>query len=1426
MFVFLLLAWSLNPVQAENTLVRIGVLAKRGEQTSLNRWQPTADYLSQHVPGYQFSVLPLAFERISQVVAAGEVDFVLTNPELYVEFEMRYGAGRLATLRNLINGSSSSFYGGVIFTRAEREDIRNLTDLKNQRFAAVDANSLGGYLMASREMQSLGIEPSEDTILSFTGTHDAVVLAVLQKQADAGTVRTDTLERMSAEGSIDLTEVKLLNPQHYPNFDLLVSTRLYPEWPFAKLLNTSDSLSHAVVSALMRMPADSPAAKAALIAGWTVPGNYQPVHDLLRELRAGPYADLGKISLAELWRQYSYWLSLLLLVLLLLSTAIAYVLRLNRRLRQTETDLTHARDNLAEKVRERTSDLEQSYRQLERLSQHWNDAFDAISDPIFIHDAQMHILQANPAYCKQAGCNLEQMRGRPYYDFFPRQDGPLAACRDFPEHLYPEGNELQLPNGDIFVSRSFGIRQTDKSLHYAIHILEEVTDVRRAESRRRILSRAVEQAGEGILILEPDRQVMYCNPGLKQLLGCEQDSENCRPKLESVAMRLVAPYFTHQFLQLFDDADRNNSASAEMLLGGTLGAGEPVFITVSVIRNQDSAIDGYVLTVLDLSKVRQAEQALTYRIGLESMLAEVASRLSNANPEDIQAEIDNALCRLAEFAGADRAYLLDYDTADATPYNAYEWCAQGIEFSWKDSSQPAKLDRLPWLRDKLSSGQAISLQSLAELPEQAVAERTAFQTLGICSLLNVSIHFNGVFAGFIGFDNIKHTRNWAEEDVRLLRTAGEIIINSLRRIKVMLKLQRSEASLAAAQHIAHMGNWDWNIVTDELIWSDEIYRIFGLQPQQFDATYQAFLDVVHPDDRAYVISEVNKAIAGETDYVIDHRIVLPEGSVRVVHEVGEVHVGETGQALRMIGSVQDVTELRQAESELKRLNRALRTLSLCNTTLVHAVQEKTLVNDICRILTESGGYRFVWVGYGQNDAQKTIHPVAHAGYEHGFLDILAVSWSEEPSGQNPAGYAIRSRETFIARDIFHNDQGSVEWRTAAMERGYVSVIALPLLSEGEVFGAIVIDSADAEAFDEAELLLLIEMAGDLAFGIRTLRNRLERERAEAALKKTEERYEDLYEKAPNAYVSVSPADGSLLQFNQALCGLLGYDRQTLANKNVFDLYADTEAGLSMAKQIFKRFTQGESVRDIELQMRHRDGHPIWVTISVDPVLDASGKVIESRSSIIDISTRKRAEEEERRVTEQLQRSLIQTIRAIAITIEKRDPYTAGHQERVAELAVQIGARMGLDPFRLEGLRLGATIHDIGKIAVPSEILNRPGRLDLILFNVIKAHPTVGYDIICGIEFPWPLAKMVVQHHERLDGSGYPYGLRDGEIMLESRILAVADVVEAMASHRPYRAALGYQAALDEIERGKGTIYDTEVVDCCQALFLENGSPWT
>jgi len=200
-----------------------------------------------------------------------------------------------------------------------------------------------------------------------------------------------------------------------------------------------------------------------------------------------------------------------------------------------------------------------------------------------------------------------------------------------------------------------------------------------------------------------------------------------------------------------------------------------------------------------------------------------------------------------------------------------------------------------------------------------------------------------------------------------------------------------------------------------------------------------------------------------------------------------------------------------------------------------------------------------------------------------------------------------------------------------------------------------------------------------------------------------------------------------------------------------------------------------------------------------------------------LTERNRADKELKKHIEKLQNAQEQTVAALASTAEIRDPYTSGHQKNVTKLACCIAESMGLSEDLIKGLRIAGLLHDIGKISVPAEILSKPGKITKDERNIIKNHCRVGYDILKGIEFQWPVAEIVLQHHERMDGSGYPLGLQGEKILLEARILAVADVIEAMSSHRPYRAALGLDEALEEIRKNRGSLFDPVVVDACLDL---------
>jgi putative nucleotidyltransferase with HDIG domain len=382
----------------------------------------------------------------------------------------------------------------------------------------------------------------------------------------------------------------------------------------------------------------------------------------------------------------------------------------------------------------------------------------------------------------------------------------------------------------------------------------------------------------------------------------------------------------------------------------------------------------------------------------------------------------------------------------------------------------------------------------------------------------------------------------------------------------------------------------------------------------------------------------------------------------------------------------------QTEKELIRVTRALKALSSCTQTLIHARDVSIFLKEICCDIVSYGGYRLAWIGIAEHDEQKAVRPVAQCGYEDGYLDAVNITWADTERGKGPAGTAIRTGKPVIAKDI-PTSQSFAPWRAEAVKRGYASAIALPLISKKRTLGALNIYAAEPDAFDADEVNLLTELANNVTYGIGALEMRSKREQAEAGLKES---------------------------------------------------------------------------------------------------------------------------------FEKLKKALNGTVYALTEILQRRDPYTAGHQGRVAELACAIAREMGLSEDRLEGVRMAGLLHDIGKIYVPSEILARPGRISDLETDIIETHAQVGYEILKTIEFPWPVLETVLQHQERLDGSGYPSGLKGDDILLEARILAVADVVEAMSSHRPYRPTLGMDKALKEISDYRGVRYDADAVDACLRLFNEKG----
>lgn len=326
----------------------------------------------------------------------------------------------------------------------------------------------------------------------------------------------------------------------------------------------------------------------------------------------------------------------------------------------------------------------------------------------------------------------------------------------------------------------------------------------------------------------------------------------------------------------------------------------------------------------------------------------------------------------------------------------------------------------------------------------------------------------------------------------------------------------------------------------------------------------------------------------------------------------------------------------------------------------------------------------------------------------------------------------------------------------------------------------------------------------------------DRRRAKNALRESEERFRSLAERVPG-YVSIKDSEQRYLYLSSLVGSHVRGGREAWLGRRAEDLWGPADAAVLTASA--SRALAGEMVDEV-VASRLGDEQHHYHSLHFQIPREGSSPLV--GGLMIDVTEQIEAQDEVRRQAEQLRRTVEGAVLAMSQVVETRDPYTAGHERRVAELATAIAREMGWDGAELDGLRLGSLIHDIGKISVPAEILAKPGRLSVVEFNLIKQHSRAGFDILSVIDFGRPVAEMVLQHHERLDGSGYPSGLTGDDLLPETHILAVADVVEAMSSHRPYRPALGIEAALAEVREGAGSRYDPDVAAACDRVITEQG----
>jgi two-component system, cell cycle sensor histidine kinase and response regulator CckA len=392
---------------------------------------------------------------------------------------------------------------------------------------------------------------------------------------------------------------------------------------------------------------------------------------------------------------------------------------------------------------------------------------------------------------------------------------------------------------------------------------------------------------------------------------------------------------------------------------------------------------------------------------------------------------------------------------------------------------------------------------------------------------------------------------------------------------------------------ANEGYWDWNLAADRVYLSPRFLEFTGYSSDaaEFDTAFLKM--IIHPDDHHKFFFTTQDSVQDKKEMpIITCRMISKSGTIRWIESRGSiVEHDKDGNIVRMVGTIVGITERKQAEDELHKLNRALLTISNCNQVLLHADNEMELLRDICRIVVEAGGYRMAWVGYAENDEEKSVRPVAQAGFEDGYLETLMISWADVERGRGPTGSAIRTGKPCSIKNMLVDPEFAL-WRQEAIKRGYTSAQSVPLKADDKVFGALTIYSPFLKAFNAEERKLLTALADNLAYGITMLRNRKARELAEDELRQSEARYRCLFQNKQTVMLIIDPKDGRIVDANPAAETFYGWEQAELCQMKISQINMLTEqevqSEMELARQekrnffTFRHCRADGSVRDVEV----------------------------------------------------------------------------------------------------------------------------------------------------------------------------------------------------------------------------------------------------
>jgi PAS domain S-box-containing protein/putative nucleotidyltransferase with HDIG domain len=599
--------------------------------------------------------------------------------------------------------------------------------------------------------------------------------------------------------------------------------------------------------------------------------------------------------------------------------------------------------------------------------------------------------------------------------------------------------------------------------------------------------------------------------------------------------------------------------------------------------------------------------------------------------------------------------------------------------------------------------------------------------------------------------------------LRLVELAGDKLVIAVHRDITLRKqmenrLVGSEAKYRSIVDTSASGIAIADDAGTLILVNDRLCDMFGYSRDEVMG--KQFLDFIHPEERERIASDFFEAVASsKTLPTLEFRGARKDGgTIWLFTTPNPLKIGDRLSGFSVV--IQDITQLKQAEAALKESEQRYSSLFEHNPSMVYAIDRQGRFTSINAAAVKLTGY----------SEEEAVRRDFADGIVPEYLETVKLHYAKALNGE-PQSYEA----AVIAKDGRRID---------------IHITSVPIIINREVIG-------------------IYGIAEDITG----------RKQMENQLVESEAKYRTVVENMHDVLYRTD-SKGDITLVSPAATRLLGIDSidQVIGKNLARDFYANPE---DRARTIELLEAKGEVI-DLEVNLRRPDGKLITVAANSHIYRDASGQPAGVEGVIRDITERKKAEEDLHSALERLGSSLESTIDAIAMMSELRDPYTAGHQRRVTQLALAIAAELGLPDDRMQPLRVAGLLHDVGKIYVPSEILSKPGRLTDLEMGLARTHASAGYGVIAAIKFPWPIADIVVQHHERMDGSGYPTGLKGEEIALEARIIAVADVVEAMISHRPYRPALGLDKALAEVTANRGNLYDANAVDACLKLMTEKG----